>query len=135
MAKPVEPGGGDRPSNQPRRLKKRSQLLYYLPVIERRSGERLGVLGDLSPEGLLLVSERRMDPGHRYHVRVAPDNATELLGDVELNAEIEVRWATQDANPSLYIAGTQFHGLGPEEHEIIQILLQRLGLLREGESD
>lgn len=131
MAKSMKSGGGDRPSAQPRRLTKRSQLLYYLPIHEARSGERLGVLGDLSPEGLLIVGERKWDPGHRFKVQVKPGNATELLGDVELNADIEIRWAAQDANPSLYLSGALFQNLSPEQEEVIQQMLHRLGLLHQ----
>ncbi len=125
MTPPRKPG---QHKSSARRAHKRSQLLYYLPVVDAGTGVRLGVLADLSLEGLLLVGEHRLEPGRRVKVQIYGDPTSELAGDVELILEGEVRWSGRDANPSRFAAGIHFLHPDASTHQAVRTVLQRLGI-------
>ncbi len=111
-----------------RRTHRRAQLLYYLPVIDATTDVRLGVLADLSLEGLLLVGEHRLEPGRSLTVRIVGDPNSELAGDVDLTLDGEVRWSGRDVNPSRFAAGIRFLRPDAATHQAVRTVLRRLGI-------
>ncbi len=122
--------GGYRPQiERLKRHEKRSHLLYYLPIHDSGNGERLGVLGDLSRDGLLLVGPRPYQPGQRLHLRIQGEPGSELAGDIALEVTGEVRWSAPDANPAYTATGIRLLESDAETRRQLEELLERLGLL------
>ncbi|GEM_PF-1007931 len=117
-----------------RRGEKRSHLLYYLPVHDGNDGTRLGVLGDLSPEGLLLIGERAFTPGQRLQLQIRGEPGSEIAGDVRVDVTAEARWSGPDLNPSYTATGVRFVRMDEPTRRAIETLLHELGLLA-GEDD
>lgn len=114
-----------------RRQEKRTSLLYYLPIHDAADGTRLGVLGDLSREGLLLIGERSYPTGYRLQLQIRGDPGSELAGDVHVTLTAEVRWSAPDLNPNYTATGLHLHNPSAETRAALEQLLQRLGLLDE----
>lgn len=110
-----------------RRTGKRSHLLYYLPVFNAVSGERLGVLADISAGGLLIVGHQRQPIGQQLRLRIEGEQGSKLAGEVSLSVDAEVRWSAQDVNPSYVATGMRFLELDAETREHVEEILHRLG--------
>ncbi|ABM61731.1 PilZ domain-containing protein [Halorhodospira halophila] len=112
-----------------RRGEKRSHLLYYLPVHDGNDGGRLGVLGDLSADGLLLIGNRAFTPGQRLQLQIRGEPGSEIAGDVRIDVTVEARWSAPDLNPAYTATGVRFVGLDEATRSAIEGLLHDLGLL------
>ncbi|MBK1735277.1 hypothetical protein CKO15_08250 [Halorhodospira abdelmalekii] len=110
-----------------RRSGERSHLLYYLPIFDAERQTRIGVLADLSAQGLLLVGHERYAIGQRLRLHIAGESGSELAGSVALSILAEVRWSAPDVNPAYVATGVRFVELDSELEQEIQTLIQRLG--------
>ncbi|MCG5547400.1 PilZ domain-containing protein [Halorhodospira halochloris] len=110
-----------------RRTGKRSHLLYYLPVFNAVSGERMGVLADLSLGGLLIVGHQRQAIGEQLRVRIEGEKGSRLAGEIGLTVDAEVRWSAQDVNPSYFATGMRFLNIDEQMQQHIEEILHRLG--------
>ena len=84
---------------QERRKYSRSELLYYSRVYDRDSGDMIGHLGNITPYGLMIVSDGPLKIVSTYELRV---EMPEELGDktyLYLNAES--LWCIPDINPEV----------------------------------
>ncbi|MBK5935930.1 MAG: PilZ domain-containing protein [Halorhodospira halophila] len=112
-----------------RRGEKRSHLLYYLPVHDGNDGTRLGVLGDLSPDGLLLIGDRAFTPGQRLQLQIRGEPGSEIAGDVRIDVTAEARWSAPDVNPAYTATGFRLANPDERTRHAIETLLHDLGLL------
>jgi len=89
-----------------RRKEVRRHLVYYLQVVSAISGKPRGRLGDLSADGMLLLTSSPFEVGKNYHLRVEmPEDDPEPLA---LTVRAECSWVRKDANPDITLAGFKF---------------------------
>lgn len=110
-----------------RRTGKRSHLLYYLPVFNAASGERIGVLADISAGGLLIVGHQSQPLGAHLRLRIEGEEGSKLAGEIGLTIDAEVRWSAQDVNPSYVATGMRFISLDEQTQQHLEEILHRLG--------
>ena len=109
-----------------RRVLKRRHLVFYLDVIDRDSGKVIGQLGDISTEGLLVISREQLPADMFCHGRlVLPDVRGFRSGFLDL--DIRCCWQSPDVNPDLYCSGFSFENLGDADRGTINSLIQALG--------
>lgn len=100
----------------------RRHLVFYLRVFDQDSQQKiLGHLTDISAAGLMLVSERDIDPGSVYNVRVILPK--EVLGRTELLLKITCCWCRSDAIPEFHVAGFQFDEITLSQKKLIDALV------------
>jgi hypothetical protein len=111
---------------QDRREKHRRHLLLYLDVCDEESGQTLGRLGDVTAEGLLVLSPGPLPLDYERTVRVKFP-AVRHFGGPDLVARVLPCWARPDVNPELF--GTGFRFVEPDEKVLQQVryLVERLG--------
>ena len=110
---------------QDRRESGRRHLLYYLDVIDESTGELLGQLGDITPDGLLVISSQPLGMEEERNLRVKLPRVREFS-----NADLVVRvapcWKSPDVNPDLFCSGFQFvdpdDGVRNNVEQLIRIL-------------
>ena len=94
----------------------RRHLIYYLRVFDRDGDhdgkELLGNLVDISTRGIMLVSERPIEVGRVFNLRMYLPETVEGSREVEFSAES--RWCQNDANPDFYDTG--FELVDPAPH-------------------
>jgi hypothetical protein len=95
-----------------RRARKRRHLLYYLEVRDPGTQVLIGHVGDLTQDGMLLLTERPLVDGAMFDVDIAMPDVPGLAGN-SIIARCTVRWTGMDKNPDLHTAGCQFEPLGP----------------------
>ncbi len=105
---------------------KRRHLLFYLDVLEQETGRKLGHLGDLTPKGLLILSERGWLPGERLAIEIALPEIGGLHGERFL-ATATARWTASDHNPAIQCTGFEFEPLGIKEQALIALMISLVG--------
>lgn len=107
-------------SVQENRTVDRRGLVFYLRVFDQATQYILGHLTDISTAGLMLVSERKIDPGSLFEVRVILPK--EVMGRTELPLKITCCWCSPDAIPEFYAAGFQFEEISLSQKKLIDAL-------------
>jgi c-di-GMP-binding flagellar brake protein YcgR len=112
----------------------RNHLIIHLEVIDRATGKTLGYLGDISREGLMLISQNALPLQHVFDIDIQlgdrdPDNGENLLGlDIDLiSAQVETRWIRPNLNPQLSCIGCTFQQIAPEHLALIDKIGELLG--------
>jgi len=110
----------DDASNQ-RKLKRR-YLVYYLRVFERKTGEVLGHLVDITEGGVMLMRENKLETGKMYSMRLRWRTSEGKLQVVDF--EGECRWCRPDINPDFFDAG---FSISPKDEETLRTIRNLIG--------
>lgn len=111
---------------QERRVLKRRHLVVYLDVIDRESQTVIGQLGDISVEGLLVVSREAISSDQTWQLRVVLPDMRGYKGEY-LDVDALPCWKSADINPELVCTGFSFIDLDEGDRDKILTLIQLLG--------
>jgi len=104
-----------------KRKHKRVNLIYYLEIHDNKTDKPLGYLVDISPEGLMMISEEEISSGKEYYLKmILPESA---YGKKAISFKADSRWAKKDVNPAFFASGYQIVDIGPVESETIATLI------------
>jgi hypothetical protein len=108
-----------------RRNRKRVYVMFYSRIRDRRSGELVGHLVDLTPDGALVVSETPIEVGTALPLQM------ELPDDIStkqfLRFDAQVTWCRQDVDPSFCDMGFCLQDVPPEDVAVIQKFIDAYG--------
>ena len=105
-----------------KRKHKRVNLFYYLEIIDNKTDKSLGHLVDITPEGLMMISEEEIPTGKEFHLKMLlPETAYGNKKAISFKANS--RWAKRDVNPAFFASGYQIVDIGPVESETITSLI------------
>jgi len=107
-----------------RRLKRR-HLIFYLRVFNAETNQLLGYLVDLTPEGIMLMSEEPVEKGEKFKLRM--DLPEEYSDRAKIEFDAESVWTSTDVNPDFYDTGFKFSNVSHEERLIIEDIIDDLG--------
>jgi hypothetical protein len=100
----------------------RRHLIYYLRVFEQESDRLVGNLVDITPEGIMLVSDAELDPGREYELRM--DLPTDVYNNGRLLFKAVCIWSKNDINPEFYDSGFRLLDVNPEAELCIKHLIR-----------
>ena len=103
-----------------RHLERRETLAYW-PALEEQNGEAVGLVTNLSEEGISIHSHVQFEYGHRLNIRVPVDPA--LAGYSFLHLHIENMWCHSSGVKGTFHSGFKIINLSNEAREGIQKLL------------
>ena len=104
----------------------RHHLIYYLRVFDGISSRVVGHIVDISPQGIMLITDEPITVQEDYRLRMRfPGAGSE---QEELIFDAVCRWCRQDDNPEFYIAGFQIQNLPEESANFIQGLIAEFGM-------
>ena len=107
--------------NTEKRRCKRVNLIYYLEIYDSNSEKHLGHLVDITPEGLMMISEEEMRAGTEDQLKlILPESAS---GKKAISFKANSRWTKKDVNPAFFASGYQIIEIGTVESETIQFLI------------
>jgi hypothetical protein len=110
---------------QSRRRLKRRHLVYYLEVTTGQDRRLVGHLVDITPDGVMLMTEREMQTGETLPLRMTlPGEPAE---DQALEFEATSLWCRPDVNPDFWDVGFKTEGLSLEQASIIETLIEDYG--------
>jgi hypothetical protein len=107
-----------------RRLKRR-HLIFYLRIFDARTNQLLGYLVDLTPEGIMLMSEHKIERGKKFKLKM--DLPSEYSDRQQIEFDAESVWNSTDINPDFYDTGFKFSNVTVEEQQVIEDIIDDLG--------
>lgn len=105
-----------------RRALKRRHLVFYLRVFDRNTNQLIGYLVDITPEGIMVMSENPIETDTTYQLRMV--FPIEILGRKELNFDATSIWCKKDV---FYDAGFELVDTSREQVGVIKHLIDRFG--------
>ncbi len=108
-----------------RRMSKRRNLIFYLQVFDQSTDELLGFAVDITPEGLMLLSNKPIDTGHDFTLRMTLPEEFSESNQIEFKAKSI--WCEQDVNTDYYDTGFQLVDVEPETVSLIHRLTRHFG--------
>jgi hypothetical protein len=113
-------------SDEAGRFRQRRHLLYYLDVLNAVSGRSVGRLGDITREGLLLLT--RTPPENGTVLRISLSIPPTIDPDREqLAMSVEVRWRRNDNRPGFFAVGCSITDIVETDRTYIDRLIDRIG--------
>ncbi len=105
----------------------RRSLVFYLPIIDRKTGNEVGELGDITKNGLLLISEQMLTVTETKSISIELPKGKDY-SDRVLNLIIEIMWTKRDPhNPQLALSGCRIKESGEKEKRLIDLLIRKAG--------
>ena len=103
----------------------RRYLLYYMRVYDVSTRQQIGNLVDITPRGIMIVSDRPIAEGQvsRLRMELTPEVAEKPF--MEFSARS--RWCQPDINPHMYNTGYEILELPPEDAKIILRIIDEFG--------
>lgn len=98
----------------------RHQLPYYLRVFNSVTDKQIGFLGNVSAEGLMLISQLPMMVGVDFNLRLKIPMGDGCQQVVDVTACC--LWCREDATPQHYDAGFMLHRPPPEFAQLVEAL-------------
>ena len=100
----------------------RHQLPYFLQVFNRLTDKPIGFLGNVSEDGLMLISQLPMMVDVDFELRLKVPGADGALHAIDLTATC--LWSHEDINPQHYDSGFSVPQAPEEYRRLINVLLQ-----------
>ena len=100
-----------------RRKLKRRHIMFYSRVFDRKTGKQLGYLGNLTPEGVMIISEEPIEINQPISLRI--DLPEAVYHQPVLNFNAQSRWCTSDVDPRFYNTGLELTSILPTDLDLI----------------
>lgn len=110
-----------------RREVRRRHLVQHLEVYDRSTDRYLGRVVDISPKGILLISEQSLELAAPLALRL--DLPETMFGRDHLDLDAVTVWRRKDASPGHYDVGIHFSKISGRDLEIIRQLIATHGLI------
>ncbi len=108
-----------------KRKLKRRHLIYYLRVFDRESSKLIGHLIDISPQGIMIMSEEPLEVNKLFKLRM--DLPVDVFEKTEIEFDAESRWTKKDINPEFYDTGFAIMNLSYTDGRLIEKLIDDYG--------
>ncbi len=108
-----------------KRKLKRRHLIYYLRVFDRESNKLIGHLIDISPQGIMIMSEEPLEVNKLFKLRM--DLPVDVFEKTEIEFDAESRWTKKDINPEFYDTGFAIMNLSYTDGRLIEKLIDDYG--------
>lgn len=121
-----------------RRRSKRRELLVFLPAYDKETAELLGYIADLNHGGLMLFSEKYLEVGKKYTIKVCVEDlrSSLIFRPDEGNEGCCLEWTARSRwiaiHPELYRIGFMFVDLTPHAQAALNHVLAHLDALTTG---
>ena len=104
----------------------RKHLSYYLKVYDRSNNQLLGRLGNITPAGIMVLSEAPIGTDLRMKLRIAFPRSIE--GQEFLDLEARSVWIKKDVLPEYYDTGFELLEDSIQHKNYIEKLIQEFGI-------
>lgn len=110
-----------------RRKLNRVYLAFFTRLFDRETGELLGHLANLTPEGAMIISEAPLETGKVYRLHM--DLSEAYFSKSHLDFEARCVYSQPEAiAPKFYNTGFQLLKIAPEDVQIITQIIQEYEL-------
>jgi hypothetical protein len=110
-----------------RRLLHRNNLIFYLKVFDRNSDSLLGRLVNITPDGIMLISQHDIPTETMYDLRL--EFPSDMFGEGAMDFSAESLWSKPDTNPDFFDTGFRFVNVSSENVIRIKKLITEFGFI------
>ena len=100
------------------RKEARTHLIYYLRVFEPGTNALFGHVVDISPNGMLITSDKPMNKDSQYVLEI--EDASSLDDTSTVDVQVECRWCQGDGSNELYDAGFRLINPSNRVHDMVE---------------
>ena len=104
------------------RSQTRHDMIYYLRVRSRQSGNIVGRIVDLTTDGFRLYTEEKIEPDTEFQLTMDIPDA--LGGDRQISLAARSVWCRRSSNPDFFEVGFQTDGLSSKDRSLIRQLIR-----------
>ena len=110
-----------------RRKLLRKNFSYYMRVMNERTGDLVGQLGDISSGGFKLESSKPIALGEIFYLRI--DQTGEISKKSYITFKARPRWCQKDPyDPTIYNVGFQIVEMTPGDYDIFVTMFNTYGV-------
>jgi len=110
-----------------KRKQQRRHLAFQLNVVDRVTGEELGHIGNISPAGAMIVTEKDLPVDVTYDVKIDLRDLEELGNQDYLETKLQTAWSLPDTNPDLNRVGSRFVDVKEADKYLIYHMINYFG--------
>ena len=107
------------------RSMKRRHLIYYLRVINCDTEELLGFLVDITTRGFMVMSEKPIQTGRLFHLKIL--RASDAEEKQFLFFDARSKWSERSINSEFYDTGFELVNVTPDDFDEIEKIIDELG--------
>lgn len=104
----------------------RKKLVIYLDVLDQHTHALLGHLGDISKEGLMIITDQPLAIDGVKDISIQLHDL-EGFSQKTLDCQVEERWAKPDVNPKILCIGCEFINISAKDLPLIRRIQDVLG--------
>ncbi|MCX8044191.1 MAG: PilZ domain-containing protein [Desulfobacterota bacterium] len=108
-----------------KRKLKRRHLIYYLKVTDRQSGKLIGFLVNITPEGIMIMSEEPIPVGKLFHLQILVPSETDEKAHLQFDARS--KWCERSVNTDFYDTGFELLNVTSRDFLAIEKIIAELG--------
>ncbi len=108
-----------------KRTIKRRHLIYYLKVFDKDSEHIIGFLVDITPHGIMLMSEVPIETGKVFNLKILIQSS--LHKREYLNFKAKSLWCRHSINSDFYDTGFELIDTDPKAFGEIESIIDTLG--------
>lgn len=105
-----------------RRKIKRRYLLYYMRVYDTSSHEQIGNLVDITPAGMMVLSDHALPEGKEFHLRL--ELSKEVSDQPHMDFVAHSIWCQADVDPAFYNTGFSFQALSHRDAQTVRKIVE-----------
>ena len=109
-----------------RRKLRRKYLAFFTRVFDRSTGQLLGHLADLTPKGMMLISEKPLQTEIVYNLQM--DLSGTFFEKERLDFQADSIWCRPDIDPAFYNTGFRLLKMSQEDIDIVQRIIKEYGI-------
>jgi hypothetical protein len=106
-----------------RRKEPRKSLMAYTQVFDLYGGRLLGLLGDLTSMGIMLIGDKPIETGGLITLAIELPELPEIKA-VRIILPSRIAWCEQDISPTYFNIGFEFLEVKPEQASIIETIIK-----------
>ena len=110
-----------------RRKLKRQHIMFYSRLFDRKTGKLLGYLGNLTIDGVMIISEEPISTGENYKLKM--DLPEYIYQKPALHFQADSLWCENDVDPNFFNTGFQLREITQEDKDIITNFINDYGLV------
>lgn len=109
------------------RRRPRKNTPHRANVLDDETGKPLGRIVDITADGLMLVSERPLEPGREITIKILLPAMFNNRTDIAVASRVV--WNHQDRNPRFYKTGLQFLNMPGDDGFLLEDIMHRFILV------
>lgn len=107
-----------------RRKQERKNLVAYTQVYDLYGGVLIGYLGDLSLQGVMVITEKPLPPQFEITLGIEIPELPDITA-VRMSLAARVAWCEPDLSPQFYTVGFEFKEVTEPQKKLIEAIIQQ----------